>query len=164
MGVAGSGKSTVARALVRRTGWTMLEGDDLHPPENVEKMAAGTPLTDADRWPWLDAIGAWVDGRRGENVESVVTCSALRRGYRDRLRQGRPGVVFCFLEVPSSVLVERLGSRTGHYFPAQLLRSQLATLEPLDSDEPGFVVGGAAEVDVVAETVLALLHEQRVRS
>lgn len=161
MGVAGSGKSTIAEALVRRTGWRLLEGDDLHPPENVAKMAAGLPLNDADRRPWLGRIGAWITQRHSEGVNTVVTCSALRRSYRDVLREGCPWVLCCYLEVPARVLADRLERRTDHYFPAPLLRSQLATLEPLQPDEPGFVVGGAATVDEVTETVLALVRENR---
>ena len=136
MGVSGSGKSTVARALAERLGCELLEGDDLHPPANVAAMAAGRPLTDADRRPWLDAIGSWMDRRAAEGVGAVVTCSALRRSYRDRLRHGRPHVTFCHLTVDPAVLERRMTSRSGHFMPASLLPSQLATLEPLGPDQP----------------------------
>ncbi len=157
MGVSGSGKSTVARALAERLGCELLEGDDLHPPANVAAMAAGRPLTDADRRPWLDAIGSWMDRRAAEGVGAVVTCSALRRSYRDQLRHGRPHVTFCHLTVDPAVLERRMTSRSGHFMPAALLPSQLTTLEPLAPDEPGITVSSEAPVETVVDEVVRRL-------
>jgi gluconokinase len=161
MGVSGSGKSTVAAALVERLGWDFAEGDDLHPPENVAKMAAGHPLDDDDRWPWLRRLAAWIGEHEQAGRSDIVTCSALRRSYRDLLRDGHPSVWFAHVTVPPDVLRERLEKRTGHYMPASLLESQLATLEPLQDDEPGITVSGAAPPDEVADDVLAALSAQR---
>jgi len=157
MGVSGSGKTTVARALAADLGWEFLEGDGLHPAANVAAMSAGTPLTDAERRPWLEAVGAWVDARAAEGRSGVLTCSALRRSYRDELRVGRPGLVFCHLAVDPAVVERRLAQRTGHFMPPSLLPSQLATLEPLAPDEPGVTVAAdAATPDVVDEVVRRL--------
>ena len=157
MGVSGSGKTTVGIALADSLGWEFVDGDDLHPPANVSKMAAGVPLTDDDRWPWLEAIGTWIDVRRSSGAAAVVACSALRRSYRDLLRRGRPEVVFCHLAVDAADLRERLAHRPGHYMPASLLASQLSSLEPLDEDEPGVTVAAEGEpADVLAEALDAL--------
>jgi gluconokinase len=157
MGVSGSGKTTLGKGIAERLHWRFQEGDELHPRANVEKMSRGEPLTDDDRWPWLDAIVAWLDecARAGENA--VLTCSALRRRYRDRLRSGTPGVRFCHVDVPEEVLRDRLEHRRGHYMPASLLPSQLDTLEPLTDDEPGVVVSAEGDPDeVLAEALEAL--------
>ena len=157
MGVSGSGKSTVARRLADRLHWDLLEGDDLHPPANVEAMAAGTPLTDADRRPWLEAIGRWVDGRASAGASAVLTCSALQRSYRDVLREGRPTLCFCHLTVDPGQVQRRMAVRRGHFMPASLLPSQLATLEPLGPDEPGITVSSNEPPEaVVAEVVRRL--------
>jgi gluconokinase len=157
MGVSGSGKTTLAEALAQRLGWTFQEGDELHPRANVEKMSRGEPLTDDDRRPWLAAIGHWLDARVAAGEGAVLTCSALRRAYRDLLREGRPSVRFCHVEVPEAVLRERLERRRGHYMPASLLPSQLATLEPLGDDEPGVTVSAEGDpADVLAEALGAL--------
>jgi len=140
MGVSGSGKTTVAEGIATRMGWLYAEGDDFHSQANVDKMASGTPLTDEDRWPWLRAIGTWIDEHERDKRSAVVTCSALRRIYRDLLREGREHIRFVYLEIPEEVLRDRLAHRTGHYMPPSLLPSQLATLEPLQPDEPGVVV------------------------
>ena len=129
MGVAGSGKTTIGAALAERLGAAFVEGDRLHPAANVAKMAAGTPLTDADRWPWLDAVGDEVARLRGEGPV-VAACSALKRVYRDRLRDRAGDLLFVFPDVPRELLAKRLQSRRGHFFPASLLDNQLATLEP----------------------------------
>jgi gluconokinase len=157
MGVSGSGKTTLARGLAERLQWEFQEGDDLHPKANVEKMARGEPLTDDDRRPWLEAIGRWMDQRRAQGSSAVMTCSALRRTYRDQLRRGRPDVVFCHVTVDPEVLRRRLEQRRGHYMPPSLLPSQLATLEPLESDEPGVTVSAAGDPDQVLADALALL-------
>src|SRR5262245_4185630 len=157
MGVSGTGKTTLAGALAASLRCDLLEGDDLHPPANVAKMSRGEPLTDDDRRPWLDAIGHWIDVRRASGQRAVVTCSALRRAYRDHLRDGRPGVRFCHVTVSPEALEHRLETRAGHYMPASLLPSQLATLEPLERDEPGVTISGAGTPDEVLRRALAAL-------
>lgn len=133
MGVSGSGKTTVAAALAQRLGAPFQEGDALHSPENVAKMAAGIPLTDADRAPWLARVADWI----AAHPDGVITCSALKRAYRDELRG--PGVRFLCLVAPRSVLLERLEHRTGHYMHADMLDSQLATFEPPSPEETDVV-------------------------
>lgn len=157
MGVSGSGKSTLARSLAGYLHAELQEGDDLHPPANVAKMARGEPLTDEDRRPWLAAVGRWIDERRTAGSVSVVTCSALRRAYRDNLRTGRPGVRFCHVAASAGTIRSRVESRRGHYMPTSLLPSQLATLEPLEPDEPGVTVSAEGEPeDVLARALQAL--------
>jgi gluconokinase len=155
MGVAGVGKSTLAAALAERLGWPFQEGDALHPAANVAKMKAGEPLTDGDRIPWLDAIGAWIDGRLGRNESGVVTCSALKRAYRDRLRNGRPGVRFVFIQLDRARVAERMAAREGHFMPPSLLASQFADLEPPGPEEPVIVVDGAAPITAQVEAVVS---------
>jgi len=157
MGVSGSGKTTVARALADRLHWVFQEGDDLHPAANVAKMARGEPLTDDDRRPWLEAVAAWMDRRLSAGESAVLTCSALHRSYRDFLRAGRPQVRFCHVAVDAEVLRRRLEARRGHYMPPSLLPSQLAALQPLQADEPGITVPGAGSPDVVLEEALRRL-------
>jgi gluconokinase len=142
MGVTGCGKSTVGAELARERGWPFIDGDDLHPASNVAKMAAGVPLTDEDRWPWLTAIRARMDAWSGSGGSGVVACSALRRVYRDVLRGG--GVRFVFLDVDPGVLAARLGARRGHFMKAGMLESQLATLERPGADEGVLTVPVAA--------------------
>jgi gluconokinase len=158
MGVSGSGKSTVAAGMAHALGWAFAEGDDLHSEANKHKMASGIPLTDEDRWPWLRAIGAWMDDQLRAGRSAVVTCSALRRAYRDLLREGRPTVRFCELDAPDGLLAERLQARQGHYMPPSLLPSQLATLEPLAPDEPGVRVSVAATPEQIVRAALAALE------
>ena len=135
MGVSGCGKSTVGGVLAGRLGWPLAEGDDLHPPENVAKMAAGHPLDDDDRRPWLERIRAWIDGRLAAGESGLVTCSALKRRYRDVLRGTGGDVVFVYLHGTREQLLARLTTRQGHFMPASLLDSQLADLEPPEPDE-----------------------------
>jgi gluconokinase len=152
MGVSGSGKSTVGRALAERLGVPYAEGDDLHPAANREKMASGQPLTDEDRWPWLRLIAGWI----GEHAEAggVVTCSALKRAYRDLLRDAAPGeVVFVHLAGDRELIGRRIGARTGHFMPPALLDSQFAALEPLAGDEPGVTVDVALSPEVIVDRV-----------
>jgi gluconokinase len=157
MGVAGSGKTTVAKGLAVSMHWIFAEGDAFHPEANVEKMHSGVPLTDEDRWPWLRLIGEWMDGQVDEGISSVVTCSALRRVYRDLLREGRPNVRFCHITAPEAAIADRLDHRAGHYMPPSLLPSQLATLEPLEPDEPGVTVSGeGSETEVLDRALHAL--------
>jgi gluconokinase len=157
MGVSGSGKTTLGKGIAERLHWRFQEGDELHPRANVEKMSRGEPLTDEDRWPWLDAIGRWLDERAEAGENAVLTCSALRRTYRDRIREGRPGVRFCHVMAPAETLRDRLESRRGHYMPASLLPSQLATLEPLADDEPGVVVSAEGDPAHVLDAALRAL-------
>ncbi len=140
MGVAGSGKTTTARALADYTGWRVLDGDDLQPPANVAKMAAGDALDDADRLPWLEAVAGWIGEAEAAASSAVVACSALKRVYRDLLRAGHPSVSFLCLDPPVEVLRRRLAQRRGHFMPSSLLDSQLETLERLQSDERGCTV------------------------
>jgi gluconokinase len=161
MGVSGSGKSTVAAGLVERLGWEFAEGDDFHPPANVEKMRAGQPLDDDDRWPWLRSLAAWIGDHERAGTSVVVTCSALKRVYRDLLRDGHPSVWFAHVTVDQELLRERMRKRPGHYMPASLLQSQLATLEPLGPDEPGASVSGAGSPGIVIEELLSALDSGR---
>jgi gluconokinase len=138
MGVSGTGKSTVGGLLAERLGWDLAEGDDLHPPSNVAKMASGQPLTDGDRWPWLDKVGTWIRSHTESGKPGVITCSALRKVYRDRLRG--PGVVFVHLHGSKEEIAAMISARLDHFMPPALLDSQLETLEPLEPDEDGIVV------------------------
>ena len=135
MGVSGSGKSTVAAGIAEALGLGFVDGDGLHSPESVALMQAGTPLTDADRWPWLGRIAARLSDRAQWPQGLVIACSALRRAYRDRIREGAPGVRFVFLDGPTDLIRERMAGRSGHYMPPSLLASQLATLERPGPDE-----------------------------
>jgi gluconokinase len=161
MGVSGSGKSTVAATLVDRLGWEFAEGDDFHPPANVEKMRAGNALDDDDRWPWLRRLAGWIGEHEKAGRNVVVTCSALKRSYRDLLCDGHPSVWFAHVTATPELIRERLDHRTGHYMPASLLDSQLATLEPLADDEPGARVSGAGSPPSVVDELLATLDAER---
>lgn len=138
MGVSGSGKSTVGALLAERLGVPYAEADDFHPPANIAKMSAGYPLDDSDREPWLDAIGDWIAARRGRG--GVVSCSALRRRYRDRLRTHAPDLFFLHLDGSPELIAARLSTRMQHFMPSGLLDSQFAALEPLQDDESGIAV------------------------
>ena len=134
-GVSGSGKTTVGALVAGRLHWRFADADTFHSEANVAKMRAGIPLTDADREPWLQAITSWMDDRIAAGQSAVITCSALKRAYRDRLLAGRPTATMVFLQVSRAVLDQRLLARAGHFFPEKLLDSQLATLEPPAPDE-----------------------------
>ncbi|ARG64950.1 gluconokinase [Mycobacterium kansasii] len=152
MGVSGSGKSTVGAALARRLGVAFLDADTLHPPANIAKMAAGQPLDDQDRYPWLRRVGEWLAAHRDGGVAS---CSALKRSYRDQLRAHCPQLRFLHLSGSADVIGRRLANRAGHFMPTGLLRSQLDTLEPLAGDEPGVVADLSQDVDAIIEGFLA---------
>ncbi len=159
MGVTGAGKSTIAEALNTHLHWPYQEGDDLHPAANVAKMHAGIPLNDADRAPWLAAIKAWIDARITAGEAGLVTCSALKRKYRDFLIAGRPSVRILYLQAPRAILVEHLEHRTGHFMPPSLLDSQLHTLEPPTPDENPITVEVREDVaDTVADILAAIGH------
>jgi gluconokinase len=151
MGVSGSGKSTVGSALARRLGVPFVDADALHPLANVAKMAAGEPLDDDDRYPWLEKVGGWLAG----HPAGVVSCSALRRKYRDQLRVHCPRVEFLHLDGSPEMIGRRLAARAGHFMPAALLRSQFETLEPLDVDEAGVTVDAEHSVDAIIAIFLA---------
>ncbi|MCS5736354.1 gluconokinase [Herbiconiux daphne] len=137
MGVSGSGKSLIGSALAARLGWAFVDADDLHPVANVAKMTAGTPLTDDDRWPWLDIVAQTL---AASGTGMVIACSALRRAYRDRIRTQAPDAVFLELVGTPELLAARVSGRTAHFMPVSLLASQLATLESLGDDERGALV------------------------
>lgn len=161
MGVSGSGKTTVGRALAARMDWCYRDGDEFHGPANIEKMRAGEPLDDADRAPWLAAIARWMDARSRESVPAVIACSALKRRYRDFLREHRPQVWFLYLRVPRTELERRLQTRHHPYMPATLLDSQLRALEEPDRGEPRTIALGAADdVDAIVERALHALRAQ----
>lgn len=156
MGVSGSGKSTVARAVQERLGWDFAEGDEFHPPENVAKMSAGHPLTDMDRFPWLGTLAGWIREHEAQGRPTLMSCSALRRTYREVLRSGADDVRFVHLAGDKGLLLERMDAR-DHFMPPSLLESQLDTLEPLHDDERGLTVDVADPPDEIAETVVASL-------
>ena len=153
MGVSGAGKTTLGAALAARLGTPFLDADDLHPSANRAKMAAGEALTDADRAPWLDAVAQVIGGWAAAGTGGVAACSALRRRYRDRLRQADPELVTVFLELDEAALARRLAARRGHYFAPSLLGSQLALLEPPGADE-AIRVDGALAVEAAVTAVL----------
>lgn len=156
MGVSGSGKSTVARELHRLLGWPFQEGDDLHPPANVEKMRSGQPLNDQDRVPWLAAVARWIDGQLAAGQPGIITCSNLKRAYRRLTIGDRQGVTLVYLKADRPVIEERLQQRVHQYMPPSLLGSQFETLEEPGPDEHPVTV---AVQGTVGETVLGLLRQ-----
>jgi gluconokinase len=151
MGVSGSGKSTVGSALARRLGVPFADADDVQPQSNIAKMAAGEPLTDEDRYPWLEAVGNWL----AQHADGgVLGCSALKRSYRDQLRSHCPRIEFLHLTGSPELIARRQAGRPGHFMPSSLLKSQFATLEPLGPDEPGIAVDVEQSVDVIVEEFL----------
>lgn len=152
MGVSGSGKSTVGAALAQRLGVPFADADDFHPSANIAKMKAGTPLNDHDRYPWLEAIGGWLADHCGTG--GVMSCSALKRGYRDQLRRHCPQTEFVHLSGSPEVIAARQASRPGHFMPASLMASQFATLEPLQRDERGVTLDISHDIDSIVESYL----------
>ena len=153
MGVSGSGKSTVGAALARRLDIPFADADSFHPAANIAKMSAGTPLDDDDRYPWLAAVGQWLaDHERG-----VMSCSALKRRYRDQLRSHRASVEFLHLTGSPELIGRRQAERTGHFMPSSLVNSQFNALEPLDSDEHGLTIDVGQSIDTIVETVARYL-------
>lgn len=161
MGVSGAGKTSIAQLLAQRLGCAFVEGDRLHPEANVEKMAKGIPLTDEDRWPWLDLVGGELAAARLRGESIVVTCSALKKVYRERLRKASGGSLnFVFLTGAAEVLEKRMGERKGHFMPASLLQSQLATLESPANEEGVVTVDIDASVETIVDRALAELVER----
>jgi gluconokinase len=158
MGVAGCGKSAVAQRLGDRFGLAFAEGDDHHPAANIAKMTAGLPLTDQDRRPWLEALVAWTRERDAEGVSTVVSCSALRRRYRDVLREADPDTFFLHLHADFDVLAARMRQRAAHFMPVALLESQFAALEPIEDDELGVVIDATPPVDEVVAAAEAAIR------
>ncbi|NNG37611.1 gluconokinase [Nakamurella aerolata] len=160
MGVSGSGKTTVAKTLVDELDWEFEEGDSLHPAANVEKMRAGHPLTDEDRWPWLERIAEWIKGEQAKGGSGIITCSALRKVYRDKLRG--PGVWFVFLHGSQELIADRLAKRKGHYMPPSLLQSQFDTLEIPDDEADVITVelGGTPQEE--ADRTLKALRDKGI--
>ncbi|WP_243842125.1 gluconokinase [Microbacterium hydrocarbonoxydans] len=154
MGVSGVGKTTVGTELARRRGVVFVDADDLHGAANIAKMSAGIPLDDADRWPWLDRVGAAL--RAGDGV--VVACSALKRRYRERLHRLAPATVFVHLDADAERVAAQAQSREGHFMPPALLQSQFDALEPLAHDEPGVTVAVDAAPDALAERIERMLE------
>jgi carbohydrate kinase (thermoresistant glucokinase family) len=157
MGVSGVGKTTVAEVLAKRLDWTFCDGDLFHPLANIEKMRSGTPLTDEDRWPWLQAVAAEIDRHRRANKGFIVACSALKRAYRKILMDNRPDVRLVYLEGEHDLIMSRLAHRQGHYFPAKLLDSQFATLEKPDAGERAITVIVDKDVGAVVDEIVAAL-------
>ncbi len=163
MGVSGCGKTTTAQRLAKRLNWAFRDGDSFHPCTNVEKMQAGIPLTDDDRWPWLDAIGAWIDELRAAKSPGVVTCSALKRIYRLRLLHNRHDVRLIYLKGSQQLIADRIARRRNHFMPPTLLMSQFAALEEPRGAERPIVIDVSMPPNRVLERILTLtrLHEPR---
>jgi gluconokinase len=157
MGVSGSGKSTIADHLAKRLGWRYEDGDRFHPPGNVAKMSAGQPLTDEDRWPWLQAIADEIDRLSAASQRAVVACSALKRAYRDILVHGRDDVRTIFLDGTQDLVAMRLAARKGHFMPPELLASQFKTLEPPQPSERPITVSIDAPVEAIVDDIVRQL-------
>jgi len=156
MGVSGCGKSSVGELLAQKIGAVFIDGDDLHPASNKEKMSSGIPLNDDDRWPWLEAVGTTLENT--ENI--VVACSALKKIYRDRILAQAPATRFIHLHGSKELLLSRLGNRTSHFMPSTLLDSQLQTLEMMEPSEPGKVFDIAKPVEVLVEEAKTWIDSQ----
>lgn len=154
MGISGSGKTTIATSLTERLGWVFAEADDFHPAANITKMTSGTPLTDEDRWPWLESMKDWMTGQARAGRSTVVTCSALKRSYRDILTQAEGRVRFVHLLGDTDLILDRMKTRSGHFMPESLLPSQISTLEPLEPDEQGVRIENTGTPDQVTDLVI----------
>ena len=157
MGVSGCGKTTVGELLAERMHWAYEEGDALHPPANVAKMHAGHPLDDADRAPWLAKVADWVDARLDAGESGVITCSALKRAYRDLIARRGNGIEFVYLHGSRELIASRLNARQGHFMPPSLLDSQFATLEEPAADEPAIRVEIGEPPEAIANDIVAAL-------
>jgi gluconokinase len=158
MGVSGSGKTTIATLLAKKLGFVFRDGDEFHPAANVEKMKNGVPLTDEDRWPWLEAIARFIDEELARGTKTIVTCSALKRRYRDIIIDGRKGVRLIYLKGDKALLEKRLAQRHGHFMPSSLLKSQFEALEEPGLEENPLVVSVDATPDQIVEHILAELE------
>jgi carbohydrate kinase (thermoresistant glucokinase family) len=157
MGVSGSGKSTVAKKLAARLGWPFVEGDTLHPEINIAKMHAGIPLTDADRQPWLERVAAWIDAQRANKQPGIITCSALKRAYRQFIIGDRPEVRLVYVRGGRDLIAQHFAGRQDHFMPASLLRSQIDTLEEPDPSEDPLTIEASAPPDQIAEEIIRRL-------
>jgi carbohydrate kinase (thermoresistant glucokinase family) len=157
MGVSGSGKTTIAEDLVARLGWPFKEGDELHPEANVAKMHAGIPLTDDDRQPWLEAVASWIDHQRAKKQPGIITCSALKRSYRQIVIGDRPEARLVYLRGGRDLIAKRLSGRHGHFMPASLLQSQFDTLDEPGPEEDPLIVDIGPPAGQIAETIIRLL-------
>jgi carbohydrate kinase (thermoresistant glucokinase family) len=157
MGISGAGKSTVAQALAARLGWAFQEGDTLHPEVNVAKMHAGLPLTDQDRLPWLEQVAAWIDHQRAIRQPGIITCSALKRSYRQIIIGDRLEVRLVYLRGGHDLIAHRLAGRQSHFMPASLLHSQIDTLEEPSSDEDPLTIDVGRPSDDLAQDIIRLL-------
>jgi gluconokinase len=160
MGVSGSGKTTAAERVAHELGLPFAEADAFHPRANIDKMAAGIPLTDDDRWPWLRELAGWISAHEALGESTVMACSALKRSYRDLLREGAPGVHFLHMHGPEEVIWERIAAREDHFMPPALLRSQLETLQRLDPDEAGLELDVRGDLDALNAEALAYVSGQ----
>jgi gluconokinase len=160
MGVSGAGKTTVAQALAARLAWPFVDGDSLHPKANIDKMASGQPLDDADRAPWLAAVGAWIDARARGGEPGAVSCSALKRAYRAALTHGRPQVRIVYLHGSQALIAQRMAQRVGHFMPPGLLASQFETLEPPAPGEGVLTVQIDQPVEAQVEDIVRWLGLQ----
>ncbi len=158
MGVSGAGKSTIAAMLALRLGWAYEDADWFHPAANVEKMHSGLPLADEDRWPWLQAIAAWIDATRREGGHGVIACSALKRAYRDILIGARPDVRLVYLKGDRDLIARRVTLRHGHFMPASLLDSQFASLQEPEDEERPVVVTVEASPRTIVEAIIEKLR------
>ena len=160
MGVASSGKSTIAKKLAERLGWAFEDGDDFHPKANVAKMSAGQPLTDEDRWPWLQSIADEIDKVSGNGGHVIVACSALKRAYRDVLVHGRSDIGIVYLDGGQQLIAARMAARKNHFMPPGLLDSQFKTLEPPAPDERPISVSIDAPVDTIVDAIVGQLSNR----
>lgn len=155
MGVSGSGKTSIANLLQERLDWPLAEADDFHPEANKAKMAAGHALTDDDRWPWLATLRDWMSEHAKADSSSIVTCSALKKSYREFLTQAQGTVIFVHLDGPMELISERMTSRAGHFMPISLLPSQFSTLEPLEDSENGMTLDVSLEPETLVSAIIA---------
>lgn len=161
MGVSGSGKTSVANKIQERLHWPLAEADDFHPQKNKEKMAAGHALNDEDRWPWLETLRNWMNEHASTGESTIVTCSALKKSYRQLLAEAKETVLFIHLDGSMKLISERMTARAGHFMPASLLPSQFATLEPLDLSENGMTLDVSLTPDELVHTIITTITPEQ---